>query len=49
MRDSIFNKSIKDIAKALVKATDGNIKQTDTIKSVGNLLTMSKTLKQLYN
>ncbi len=37
MRDSIFNKSIKDIAKALVKATDGNIKQTEALNILAKM------------
>lgn len=37
MRESIFNKSIKDIAKALVKATDGNIKQTEALNILAKM------------
>lgn len=37
MRESIFNKSIKDIAKALVKATDGNIKQTAALNILAKM------------
>lgn len=37
MRDSIFNKSIKDIAKLLVKATDGNIKQTEALNILAKM------------
>lgn len=37
MRDSIFNKSIKDIAKALVKASDGNIKQTEALNLLAKM------------
>lgn len=37
MKECIFNKSIKDIAKALVKATDGNIKQTEALNILAKM------------
>lgn len=37
MRDSIFNKPFKDIAKALVKASDGNIKQTEALNLLAKM------------
>lgn len=37
MRDSIFNGPIKDIAKALVKASDGNIKQTEALNLLAKM------------
>lgn len=37
MRKSIFNGSIKDIAKALVKATNGKIKQTEALNILAKM------------